>query len=285
MNRGLNEHAHSHTPFICGILFILMKSYRYDIHDVRSITYDTLRLAIEEKNAAFAASQRRRLNEDEELPQSSLGDITYWIYEAKTDDGLFTAESVASMYEAEATIIGHSQYNEYCHLDYGNTTEDAEDAALPQCKKPLSAMNIFYASSWDADLAEEIITALTPENIEMYNALSPCVEFELDLFCDQLPDTVTDQMKAWVASMNIKIETMVATWDGKGKLNEDVEQVTKFMAYLNELRTKANKVNFFFDANFNIANPVSMYSRSIHYWGQLLNGTDTETQSEEKLKQ
>jgi len=264
---------------------------QYNVRDIRSIAYDTLRLAKEEVKDTYDIhlENKRRLqdSEDDARLQEDFGDITLWIYDAKTDDGVFTKEGIPKIRAAEATILKQENYPEYCVLKYealNQTTGEEYKFTTPECDKPLSAMNIYYASEWDSDLADEIINEFKSEplNIMRFNALSLCVEF--NFFCDQLPDIFNDEDKEWVTDMSTKMNFMIGKWDGMGELNPNIEQVTEFMAYMKELTTKQFSVNYFLDSNFNLTNQVTMYSRSIFYWGQLLNGTTNEEDSETKLK-
>mmetsp|Transcript_16638 Transcript_16638/g.31514 ORF Transcript_16638/g.31514 Transcript_16638/m.31514 type:complete len:1040 (+) Transcript_16638:98-3217(+) len=254
----------------------------YDIHDIRSIAYDTLRLASNETNSAYITfvENGRRLNGESKLLQEDLGDVTYWIYKAKTSEGLFTKDSLSFMYETEATILQNKVYPDYCYAEYNVTVSPP----TKECTKPLSVMNIYFASLWDEALADEIINMFKsdPTKIQMYNDLAPCVE--AGFFCDLLPPIYTEADKLWVKSTSDDINSMIVMWDGQGQLNSNVDQVTEFIAYMNELVTKRSKVNFYFDANFALDNKVSMFSRSIIYWGELLNGTTTVDESEKKLK-
>lgn len=101
-------------------------------------------------------------------------------------------------------------------------------------------------------------------------------------FCDELDETYIEENKEWVNSTHWKIQDMTKHWDGKGELN-DVSQVTTFIAHVRQLQTEAS-LNFFFDSGFTVDNPVVMYSRSILYWGELLEGTTTSKESGDKLK-
>ena len=248
--------------------------------DGRSIAYDTLRLAKKDVQEAYSEWQEKNSDRllQEDQPQQDVGDITYWIYTSKTPDGVFDEESIPSMREAEATILENEQYDDYCRLVYDDITGERL-----YCQKPLSAMNIYYASQWDSATAQSIMTQLgTSETRDLYNILAPCVEF--GFACDLIPDAVTDVQKQWAAQLNVDITSMIATWDGDGELNADVSEVTLFIAHMNELMTKAPYVNFFFDANFGLDNLKSMYSRSIVYYGELLPGTKDVDESEDKLK-
>jgi len=247
----------------------------YVLSDVRSIAYDSLSLADKEV---------RQDEENEEAltgkDQEGTGDITYWIYEAETADGLFTKEAIPYMREAESTIIDNQNYPNYCVLEYSTTTEGIDVA---QCQKPLSVLTIYYASFWNSSLAQEVIEEISSaDNRELYNALAPCVEFGVR--CDILPSGTTTAQITFVSKISKNIETIISTWDGKGELNPDVDEVTTFIAYMNELATKQFYVNFFFDKNFDISNPIVKYSRSILYWGELLNGTTTIDESDEERR-
>ena len=254
---------------------------RYDIHDIRSIAYDSLRLASKEVKESYATflEARRRLNGEDALLQESIADRTFWIYKAKTSDGLFTKEALPDMYAAESTITKNADFPDYCYVDYELLLPPAKE-----CVKPLSVLNIYYASEWNATLANAIVDKFKsdPTKIEMYNNLSPCVE--LGFFCDLVPPSYSQTDKDWVKSTSDEINSMLLKWDGQGDLNPNVDQVTEFIAYMNELRTKRAAVNFYFDANFSLDNQVSMFSRSMVFWGELLNGTIDVEESDKKLK-
>ena len=248
----------------------------YDFSDVRSIAYDSLRLAQEEvsdelEDLVSSVSKETRLQED-------FGDVTIWIYEAKTDDGVLTKEAIPRMREAESTILANKEYVNYCQLSYNPINE----TEAPVCKRPLSAMNIYYASTWNSAVAEEILSDLAGDKLETYNTLAPCVEYNFR--CDLLPSSLASQLE-WATSTKNKIDSMLVNWDGKGELNSDVDEVTNFIAHINQLPTKNFNVNFFLDENFDISNQVSMFSRSIIYWGELLDGTKDEEEAYDKRKE
>ena len=255
------------------------ESSEYDIKDVRSVHYDSLKLANDYVNQAYLDFSETSRRLEEQRLQDKTGDRTFWIFEAKTDAGVFTKEGVELMREAESTILKNENYPDYCRLEYST---DGSGNEVSECRKPLSPLNIFYASSWDSALVQEIITAFTPENILLYRQLSPCIE--LTALCDYIPANTTQAQKDWVSAQSGKINSVIATWDGEGEINPSVDEVVMFIAYMNELETKKQYVSYFVDKNFDISNPVSMHSRALLYWGELLNGTKNEDESEEKLK-
>lgn len=251
----------------------------YDLSDIRSVAYDSLKLAQDVvKDELLELVDVRNANANETKLQEDPGDITYWIYEAKTEDGLLTKEAIPKMREAESTILDNQEYVNYCQLNYNPQNE----TEAPVCKRPLSLMNIYYASTWNSAVAKEIISDLAGDQLEIYNLLAPCVEYNFG--CNLIPASIASQL-AWATSTKNKIDSMLVNWDGKGELNSDVDEVTNFIAHINQLPTKNFIVNFFLDENFDISNQVSMFSRSIIYWGELLDGTKDEEEADDKRKE
>ena len=255
--------------------------HTYDLHDARSRAYDSLRLARENVTMAFRVANAENSGgiegtvggDDEEDPvriQENLGDLTYWIFEAKTEEGLFTEGGINLIRSVEEKFLQDSKYAEYCLLEYSMNG----DEEVSQCRRPTSVTNIFYASKWNSTLAKEVIAELTNENIQLFNSLAACVQ--KNVLCDFVPAGTTYEDKAFVRKMGIKILTMMMHWDGEGFLNQDVDEVSTLMASLSELYAVAPFVNFYFDGNFTMANPVAAYSRSIIYWGSPLDGTQSD---------
>ena len=246
---------------------------QYDPSDVRSLAYDSLRLATDAVEDARASSNERRRLQSDDLDvrtQEQNLDITYWVYEAEDEKGVFgSVESIRGIRESFDLFTNHSDFESYCWLEYTTTIEDdGTSTTTTKCRPPLSSLNMFYASSWDTGLAEYIMDQLKIEgNVQRYNDLSLCVEF--DLLCDFIALTnYTDEDVAWVTNLNDNITTITDAWDGEGDLQEDnLEQVSLFAAHMLELRTKRLFVDFGVDKNFNLTNPVSMFSRAIMFWG------------------
>ncbi len=263
----------------------------FDLYDKRSLAYDALRLAKEEVGKIRELSLPPPASEDEDGEggsravriQENLGDVTYWIYEAKTENGLFTKDALPIMRSAEVMFTRHKKYPQYCLLQYyesGNETTS-------ECMKELSVVNTFYASSWNSSVAKSVVSELTTEKIRLYNSIAACVEF--NMLCQFNPSNVTDQDIQWARTIHLQIMSMMAHWDGGGELNQDPHEVSLFLAHIKELNTKAPYINFFVDANFTIDNPVTMYSRSIVYWGAPLQNADdsswtSQTSSQNLLK-
>jgi hypothetical protein len=252
--------------------------HTYDLYDARSRAYDSLRLARENVTMAFRVANAEEKSGgaaggDDEDPvriQENLGDLTYWIFEAKMDEGLFTEGGINHIRSVEEKFFQDSKYAEYCLLEYSMNG----DEEVSQCRRPTSVTNVFYASKWNSTLAKEVIAELTNENIQLFNSLAACVQ--KNVLCDFVPAGTTYEDKAFVRKMGIKILTMMMHWDGEGELNQDVDEVSTVMASLSELYAMAPFVNFYFDGNFTMANPVAAYSRSIIYWGSPLDGTQSD---------
>ena len=255
----------------------------YDLSDIRSISYDSLRLAREDVVSSFLESapfyedgddaslhnveRQTRLQED-------IGDVTYWIFEAKTEKGVFTNVTLPLMRSAERMLTRHKQYPNYCRLLYTANNEAGNNETESRCQKSISVVNIFYASHWNSTAVQRVISELaTNDKVMLYNTLAACTEY--DMLCQYLPTSIATHDRQWAQSIHNDIVHIMKYWDGEGSLNQDIDEVSMFLATMNNLHTKAPYVNFFFDSNFTTSNPIAMYSRIIVYWGSPLTGADT----------
>lgn len=243
-----------------------------DPSDVRSIAYDSLRLAQEQVSVERALLELADAGPEARMQEENQ-DITYWVYEGETEGGVFgSVESIRDMKESLDLYLQHPDYESYCWRQYTTVVEDDNTTVTTStCRRPLSSLDLYYASSWDAELAQTIMDLLeVPGNVERYNTLSLCVEF--NLLCEFISATdYTDEDLEWVREMNDNITILSDAWDGQGDLQEDnLEQVTSFAAHMMQLNTKRGLVDFGFDKNFNLTNPVSMFSRAIVLWGRPL---------------
>lgn len=90
------------------------------------------------------------------------------------------------------------------------------------------------------------------------------------------PQYNTTEDFAWALALNAEISSLTNEWDGKGPLQEPfLDQISLFCAYMQQLITKKGLMDFGFDKEFSIDNPVSKYSRAILTWGGPLALTDT----------
>ena len=263
---------------------------QYDTNDIRSIEYDSLRLAQEDveevRDESFktrrllqqkedssmvkklSRSPRRKLQGGGVRIQEQALDFTYWVYEAESSNekGLFgTAESIWGMKESQALYREDAGYTDFCWREYTRLPNSTEETY--ECRLPLTPLNIYYASNWDTEIADFIISELSEEgNVQRYNDLSICVEF--NLLCDLVPNTYTDDDFLWTFNLNNNITAMTDYWDGEGELvEENIEQITTLVAHLMQLITKRGFVDFGFDKGFSLENPVSFYSRALFTWG------------------
>lgn len=198
---------------------------------------------------------------------------TAWVYKAKKSTGVLTKEAIEIMRAAEATILDDEKYEEYCQLVYKSDEETSNE-----CKRPLTAMNAFYASEWITSDAQDVISELKDMGkVELFNKLTLCLEY--DDLCEE-DDIETEENMEWAQGLNSKINSIIENWDGAGSLNSDIEEVTEFMAYMNALTSKQFNVAYFFDENFSVDNPISMHARSLLNYGS--NSNDLDADSEDK---
>jgi hypothetical protein len=255
----------------------------YDLNDIRSISYDSLRLAREDVASSFLQNTPTLYDDDDTLiniePQKQLqedvGDVTYWLFEAKTEKGVFTNITLPLMRSAELMLTRHKQYPKYCRLLYTESNQEGNNQTIESsgCQKPLSVVNIFYASYWNSTAVQRIISELaTNDKVILYNTLAACTEY--DMLCQYLPNSITVNDRQWAQNIHNEISQIMQYWDGEGTLNQNIDEVSMFLATMNKLHTKAPFVNFFFDSNFTTANPVTMYSRIIVFWGSPLSGAN-----------
>lgn len=261
----------------CGTLIILISlttespftefTNEYDLSDTRSVAYDSLSLAVETVNDYYETISGENTESKASVKiQQETGDTTVWIYEAKTNDGLFTKEALPIMRAAEMAITGNKEYPNYCKLEY-------TEGEAAKCRKSFSATNIFYASEWNSTVANKVMSELAKDgNVERYDN----------------PTTADD--KEWIENMSKDITSISDKWDGEGELNQDMDEVSKFLGTIKQVRVLRSLVQFYLDDKFTQSNPIAMYSRAIVYWGEPLSGSkeiggnNTDNKSSEKLR-
>ncbi len=237
--------------------------HQYDIFDIRSKAYDSYRLAQDSTNSA----RDKLLNADKvELLQSDTNAIVYWIYEAEKEGGMFSSKGLDDIKKAEDIYLQNKAWDSYCELQHYNRS----GARLPddevKCKKPISPMTIFYPDSFDPAVADSVISELKKEEVlKLYNKLALCIE--MDTACEELMVGVTDEEKTAMEAIRDNINTITTKWTGKGPKVSDPEKMQLFCAYMKLLPTRAPYVDFYFDKDFSVSNPKSMFSRSILRFG------------------
>jgi predicted RND superfamily exporter protein len=250
-------------------------SNEFDLGDVRSIQFDSLRLAqemVEEKRAATD-------NIDAVDKQSQVGDLTYWVFEAQTDEGVFgSAESIEAMKDAFDVFMDDSAFENYCWLDYPNNPNKTVE-----CDVPFTPLSMYFASEWDNEMVGHVIEQLkVPSNVEIFNSLSLC--YNRGLYCDLIPKNTSIADVEYVIELGRNITQITNTWDMKGALVSNHSQATEFAAYMLLVDIYKGLVDFGFDKGFGIDNQVSKFSRGIVWWGSPL--TDrTELTPDEKEEQ
>lgn len=263
------------------------------INDERSEAYDSLNLARKE------IKDERKTEDSVIRVQEESIDFTYWVWEAEKETGLFgDVESIQAMQEAMDIFLQAQDYDKYCLQEYSN------DDGTPACRPPFSSLRIYYASKWDYDKAQNILSTLKQADalgseksgVDLFNELSFC-EFTNSIpscVCitapaDEIPgdcDIGTLALRNWYQVLNADIDTIMNEWDGRGPLvDEDrLDLVAEFSSYMIQLNTKRGLTEFGFDKNFNSTNLVSMYSRAVLEWGSPLDvTTDDDAQSDPDL--
>ena len=67
------------------------------------------------------------------------------------------------MNKAEQLIVGHEDWEQWCNLEYTSATQtneesgEEEEVVTSECRKPLSALNFYKASSWDSVLVADVL--------------------------------------------------------------------------------------------------------------------------------
>ena len=232
----------------------------------------------------------------ERFMSQQLG-IIMWIYEAKTDKGIFTKDTAEAMKKAEMSIVGKPGFEDWCLRKY----EDELDDENPnyECNKfDLSPIKFLFASSFDVVKAKKVISELSkPLVFEAYKKFGRCFEFPApggmpqsawEKTCDETGSVAAADKEAarWVSTA---ISVIIAAWDGKGKNPvEDMTLLATFTAWMKLLPSRSMSVDFLLDKNFALNNTVNMFSRSILSFGGPLAGynntEDDEDKQDSKLK-
>lgn len=250
----------------------------FDINDVRSIQYDSLRLARD-----VVSDTRGELKAASEVKQvrSEVADFLYWVYESETSEGVFgSVESIEGMKDSFDIFLEDEEFLNWCTLDY--RTKLAPNATRG-CTTPLTPLAMYYASTWDSEKVAIVIEQLKdPSKLALLNGLAGC--FTLGLRCDQLTNSTAQADIAWVTAITTNITSIASTWDMKGSLVENHTQVTELASYLLKVDIFKGLVDFGFDKGFNTDNPVSRYSRGILRWGGPLENQTSDSEADDRRK-
>jgi hypothetical protein len=257
-----------------------------DLDDVRSIQFDSFRLAhedIEDARDILAASQSTTV-----IPrQSETADFTYWVFESDTPAGVFGSESaIAAMKESFDLFMLHEDYDQYCLLKYPNlgSSDNSTVDAQPFCDTPLTPLTFYYAAEWDEAKVASVLEELkTPGNIEIFNQLALC--YTRGLYCELIDQGSLDQADiAWALGLEADLSEITQHWDMSGELVPNITQATELAAYLKQIDVYKGLVDFGFDKGFGVDNLLSVYSRGVVLWGGPLE-TSSALASEEKEDQ
>ena len=253
---------------------VFSESKEYDVKDIRSIRYISLKNAI-----GHVQDNRDKLAAGTDLPLSENGDYTYFVYEAEKGTGLLTSAGLRRMKDVEEICTAHPDYQDkYCLREYDET-----DNATWACTKPVSVLNMYYASNPNVTLVRSVVDRLAADGaVGSYNAIAFCVEYYYG--CDALTAEQTAAL-SWGSTLSQDIDAIVDTWDGLGELTSEVALTTELAARMKELTTKKFSVDFFFDSKFSVDNQKTMFTRSIVLWGAPLEGYENEYDRQEDQEQ
>lgn len=248
-------------------------SNEFDLEDIRSIQYDSLRLA------QSRVEEQRDANDNIASvdKQSQVGDLTYWVFEAQTDAGVFgSAESIESMKDAFDVFMEDPAFENYCWLDYPNNPNKTVE-----CDVPLTPLSMYFASEWDSEMVGHVIEQLKdPNNVELFNSLSLC--YNRGLYCDLVPEDTDRADIEYVVELGRNLSAITKTWDMKGELVANHSQATEFAAYMLQIDIYKGLVDFGFDKGFAIDHQVSQFSRGIVWWGSPLTDRSELTMEEKE---
>eukprot|EP00526_Cylindrotheca_closterium_P002020 CAMPEP_0113628530 /NCGR_PEP_ID=MMETSP0017_2-20120614/14784_1 /TAXON_ID=2856 /ORGANISM="Cylindrotheca closterium" /LENGTH=1069 /DNA_ID=CAMNT_0000538841 /DNA_START=11 /DNA_END=3220 /DNA_ORIENTATION=+ /assembly_acc=CAM_ASM_000147 len=250
----------------------------FDINDVRSIQYDSLRLA---RDVVSDARGELESSSDTKQVRSEVADVLYWVYESEAPEGVFgSAEAIEGMKDTFDIFLEDEEFSNWCTLDY--RTALAKNATR-DCMPPLSPLAMYYASTWDSEKVAVMIEQLKdPTKLNILNDLAGCLT--LGLRCDQLTNATTQADVAWVTAITTNITSIASTWDMKGSLVENYTQVTELASYLLQVDIFKGLVDFGFDKGFDTDNPVSQFSRGILYFGGPLENQTSDSDADDSRK-
>lgn len=276
LNAAVFRTAENGNPFT-------LPGNEFDLMDVRSIQYDSMRLASDQVKGAREAMGMEGTTT---LKQSQLEAIQYWVFEATTPNGLFGDEqSIQAMKDAYDIFLDDPGYKDYCLFNYPRNRSLITENTTVECTVPITPLLMYYASYWDPDAVAEVIEELkNPVNVEVLNKVGVCAN-PLAFCPPQIEETFTFQEKIYAMQFGFKVVNITSTWDMKGDLIDNITQATELASYLVLADAYAGAVDFGFDQSFSVDNPSSQYSRGILFWGGPYSNRNTSGLSEEEARE
>eukprot|EP00547_Thalassionema_nitzschioides_P004019 CAMPEP_0194205816 /NCGR_PEP_ID=MMETSP0156-20130528/5020_1 /TAXON_ID=33649 /ORGANISM="Thalassionema nitzschioides, Strain L26-B" /LENGTH=1066 /DNA_ID=CAMNT_0038932197 /DNA_START=76 /DNA_END=3276 /DNA_ORIENTATION=- len=248
-------------------------SNEYELSDVRSIQYDSLRLArdVVQESRKNNASEGKVISE-----QSDTAAILMWTFEGETPEGVFgSAASIEGMKEAFDIFTDDPGFHDYCLLE--NPEKNSTEL---KCTMPITPLVMYYASSWDSEKAATVIEELKdPVKADLFNTLYLCIE-QGGPYCES---GANNSDVAWATQLAANISSLRGSWDMNGTLVENFTQVTELASSLMQVDSFRGYINYGFDKAFSAENPISQYSRGMISWGGPLG--DRNQTSEDEIKE
>ena len=114
---------------------------QFDMDDVRSIQYDSLRLARDEVHSIRDAKQLE--GSDEVKPLSQIDDLTYWVFESEIEEGCFgTRSSIESMKYAFDLFLNEKDYENWCYKRYNQAGNESS------CDLPVTSLSMYLSATF-----------------------------------------------------------------------------------------------------------------------------------------
>jgi hypothetical protein len=159
-------------------------------------------------------------------------------YEAAVDN-IFTPSILAKMKATEDIVRKNADYGKFCFKSHGEIGDPTNN-----CTKPLSAINILYASEWDTAAVARVQAALdTPEKITTFNQIGLCFAIEGALefpYCQGAKASVAEDLWNATRSIGTDLNSITEKWDGLGDViptgntQADIDEILTFCLLLKE---------------------------------------------------
>ena len=228
-----------------------------------------------------------------EKPQTQLMDMFYMMYEAEAgaDFNIFNVEAAKDLLRVENLYTGRQDFEDWCmRFDSSGNSVNGDGDQYPACqKRNLSPLRFLYASEFDSDKAQAVITELQkPDLMQAHKIMGPCFDnfHRYVVPQDQWPlvgrknvtewfgrscdgqGLVSDQLEEDSFRLSQLIVAVTMRFDGKAQEPvSDMDTLSKYIAHIKELPSQAMFVDFNLDNKFNTNNTKCKFTRSILPFG------------------
>ena len=279
-----------------------------DLSHPTAINNQSLKLAVE-----YIQDNKVVLVEDDDksvqAQQSKPKDVMILVFEA-SGENVFTRSMSEKAKEIQSTLLDQADYPSYCLRDeriLANQTLAASLSDRELCKKPISPLNIFYASQWDqaqidkamgtiaemdnfSEKSKEILVCVQqlPPQLARMITMGSVAFYAYGTFPDmggmtmddllvalnaQCPDLQATSLTETASTFGVilSLVQMSKSFDGEGLLR-DPTKVLELCAIMLEILLLRPMMDYFFDKNSGRDNLKSKYSRMLVAYGLPLQG-------------